>query len=342
LKKPFCLAIAIIFSVLLFELKTPAASAIEITGCLGVDSPLEVMDLNHQDDSCIDNLGSVIFQNGVILSMPNVGEETMFVGLTSDGIENQIRIWRNAQGLVGAEENQTFYGEAYNVAEPYNSNIAPAINDSLGNTDLGCLSQSYSPSPWRHYSVFSWWYNPLNESSIRALDRIKAAMNLWRFPTNRCTGESFATNFQAAYQGLTSSTSSLISASGEYCKTNFDGKNVISWGKLPSRFLGGTCVRRDYLDNVILETDIRLSVDYTGSFFDYSSTYQCGIGDYLLVNVAAHEIGHAIGFEHSSADYHQLMSPNATECTHDFVGLAPGDYLGLQQKYGVLNDYQAV
>jgi len=317
------------------------ATANEMPSCEINSVAIPYLDIESIQRNCSVKINSINFGDGVLLEVPEAGTVLDYEALATDGSEKQFSIWQNIDGSIGLSNEGTELGAPISNSDAHKYTLGTIINDTLENTDGGCAYQNYVTHTYKFSTGYSWWYNSLNESSPRALERVQDAVDQWRFPVNRCTMATFVTNFKATYMGLTTTASNQVSSDAK-CYGNSDNKNVISWGVLPHGTLGATCTRRDLSGFSILETDIKLNTRLANSFYDYASTYSCGIGDYLLVTTVAHEVGHAIGLAHAPDGTHQLMSPYGTECTYDFVGLGPGDYLGLMRHYGVSTLYEAV
>lgn len=286
---------------------------------------------------------AIVFIDGIEINVPGLGQSLVQADLLTSGIEQEKVVWQNLDGTIGASYLGEVKGFAIDQVTAANLLSGQLVDGGgSGTSDPGCASTSFQEHGYRHSEAYNWWYKSAGESSAVALARVKEAVDQWRFPKNRCNLESFATNFKASFMGSTGTNSTMTLSGG--CSTQTDNKNLISWGALPEDTLGRTCTLVDNYLGLIIETDIRLKLfsSTAQSFFDLPDTSICGIGDYLLVTTVAHEVGHAIGLAHADLSAHQLMSPNSPECIHDVVGLAPGDYLGLKQHYGVKGLYEAV
>jgi len=321
---------------------TANASEAESSTDCGVISPVVNFDELSMDlKGCSANDG-ISFPDGSFVEIPSPGQALASSRLLAFGVEQEAIVWRNPDGTIGASYQGEVKGFSAQVPQTQNLLSGMLVDGGLnGITDAGCYSNSYSEHLWKHSEVYNWWYSPSGESSTRALARAKDAVDQWRFPKNRCNLDTFQTNFKASFMGVTDTSSSLSKANG--CYGSKDAKNIISWGELPTGTLGRTCTEYNVASGMIIETDIRLNLSMAqNQFFDLADSTLCGVGDYLLVTTLAHEVGHAIGLGHAAETASQLMSPFSPQCTVDFIGLAPGDYLGLKQHYGVRGLYEAI
>jgi hypothetical protein len=321
------------------------SSTAQADGSVSCDSDKSTIDfsnLSKIEEPC-HFVRVIVFSDGIEMNVPDLGQTLVQADLLTSGIEQEKVVWQNLDGTIGASYLGEVNGFAMNQVTEANL-FGWSLVDGGGGAapDPGCASTSFQENGYRHAEAYKWWYKSDGESSAVALARVKEAVDQWRFPKNRCNLESFATNFKASFMGSTGTNSTMTLPGG--CSTQTDNKNLISWGALPADTLGRTCTLVDNYQGLIIETDIRLKLfsSTAQSFFDLSDTSICGIGDYLLVTTVAHEVGHAIGLAHADQSSYQLMSPNSPECIHDFLGLAPGDYLGLKQHYGVKGLYEAV
>jgi len=221
--------------------------------------------------------------------------------------------------------------------------LSVANGDSLVESDTGCASVAFSSSGETWKSTFGWFYNPKNEVSPLALDRVKEAMNYWRFAVNRCTGESFITTLGIQYLGTTATSQSMVVSNKAVCdKTRHDGKSVISWGLLPPDVFGVACRYAYPGSRTISEADIMFNTQPPFEFYEFENSSACSFRMQLLVNTATHEIGHAIGLLHVSTADNQIMSSGGKSCSIDYVGLAAGDYAGYKSLYQDRSIYEAV
>ncbi len=318
------------------------ASEVEHSANCGIVSPVLIFEELSMDlKVCNANYG-ITFPDGTFMEIPSPGQAVASSRLLAFGVEQEAIVWQNPDGTVGASYQGEVKGFSAQVTQTQNLLNGMLVDGGQNEiTDVGCYSNSYSEHLWKHSQVYNWWYSPAGESSTQALARAKDAVDQWRFPKNRCNLESFQTNFKASFMGVTDTSSSLSKANG--CYGSKDAKNIISWGQLPYSTLGLTCTAYNVSSGMIIETDIRLNLDMAQTqFFDLPDSTLCGVGDYLLVTTIAHEVGHALGLGHAGEAASQLMSPFSPECTRDFIGLAPGDYLGLKQHYGVRGLYEAL
>lgn len=330
----------VICSILLVAAPATLTSASSADICMETKKIVRFSELSMDDQSCSE-IAFIDFGDHVLLSVPSPDQLLVMSDLEIGGSETEFLVWNSAtQGVKASKVSSTSpLQDSW-----YKSDLItmPLIDSGWGSVDSSCSNSSYTLGLGKLTSGYSWWYNPLGQSSSRSLARIQEAVNQWKFPKNRCTLESFDPNFTASYMGASTTLSNLATYSG--CAGSPDWKNSISWGVLPTNVLGRTCKLIGLSSGQIQEADIRLAQFDIQSqlFYDYPDPTQCGVGDYLLLTTVAHEVGHALGLAHSAEQSGQLMAPRAPACIHEFVGLGPGDYSGFKQLYAERGLYEAI
>jgi hypothetical protein len=200
--------------------------------------------------------------------------------------------------------------------------------------DSGCSNSSRSNLGNDFPLGLDWWYNTVGQPSYHSQYRVRGAFATWERQTNRCgipfKQNSLITNFK----GLTDSPESMGGNPPPYlglCPVSrqYDGLNVIGWGKLPTGVVAYTCVTKQYGTNVI-DGDIRFSTDF--NWFDSATEEGCSRA-YDLGDIATHEVGHLIGLGHAADLSDQVMDPDARGCNFRNRKLAKGDLLSLDANY---------
>ena len=107
-----------------------------------------------------------------------------------------------------------------------------------------------------------------------------------------------------------------------------DGYNVVGWASLSGSTLAYT--NWWYEGSTIVEADIRF--DNSSRSWHVSSSASVASGKYDLRSVAAHEFGHAFGFDHVLSSPHQVMFDSFGSGVERRVKRA-GDLYGMQLKY---------
>jgi len=286
---------------------------------------------------CAESNFDVEFHDGVVISLPQPGFETIYSQINTDGSEMVYSVSLNSQNFVKIEQSRVEDSHLQlldNDQDQLNQVYAGVQSSGSGSGDLGCSYAAFSLSGAKWNESFDWFYDPRGETSSRAMSRILEGLGYWQTPVNRCTGSTFSTMFKSNYLGISTSKVSRVGTTG--CTGPFDGTNLVSWkNRGQNGGLGAICRNVNSNATRFTEADIVFNTYWRDSFYDYPNATACPPMEYLLVNVAAHEFGHALGLEHVENSTRQIMSRNAIYCVSDKTGLAPGDYSGLMQIYGL-------
>jgi hypothetical protein len=159
--------------------------------------------------------------------------------------------------------------------------------------------------------------NPQNAdvSSDAAEAAVLAAMDVWN--------TQGGTPFRFSYAGRTS-TSSLA----------LDGKNIVVFRNQNNGSVAATTYSW-MSGGKLIDSDI---VYWDGGFRFYTGTSGCSGGLYIE-DIGVHELGHALGLDHSS-DLESSMYPTANYCSTAWRTLAPDDIAGIQSLYGTSSTNQ--
>jgi hypothetical protein len=159
------------------------------------------------------------------------------------------------------------------------------------------------------------YINPANAdvSEAEATAAVQVGLNEW--------STKAGTPFRYLYAGRVNDTT-----------TGYDNRNVVLFRN--SANPGGTSIVATtywwtYSGGRIVDADI---VFWDGSWAFFAGTTGCSGGAYIE-DVAAHELGHALGLNHSSAS-DATMNAGYSKCSQHMRSLAPDDIAGAQSLYG--------
>jgi len=166
-------------------------------------------------------------------------------------------------------------------------------------------------APWPSSPV-SFWLNPVNASvlSETAESAIRAAAQTWS-----------TQNAPFVYNYAGRATDSVVA---------FDGRNLLFFREDPT---SGSTLGTTFTwisGGVILESD----TVFQDGFYPAFGGSGCVTGWYVQ-DIATHELGHALGLNHSTA-LSATMYPTYPLCSTTFRTLDPDDTAGLQALYGTI------
>ena len=173
------------------------------------------------------------------------------------------------------------------------------------------------------YSTFAHWasspvtfyVNPVNAdvSQSAAIAALQAGMNVWNTQAN--------TPFRYEYGGTATDTA-----------TANDNRNVIFFRNVSNGSTIATTYSWWNANNELLDSDI---VFWDGGFTFFTGTSGCGVvpNAVYIEDIAAHELGHALGLNHSTVT-DATMYPTYSYCSQAFRTLASDDIAAAQSLYG--------
>ena len=161
-------------------------------------------------------------------------------------------------------------------------------------------------------------------NNARTRSAIVAGHKTWDDTRNDC-GFGDRSNIVTGYIGLTTRTA----------RSRADGVNVVDRGEIANItrcgnstvVLACSWVQPGQQTGPYTENDIRFDDDYT-----YTNNGRVG-GAYDYWHIAAHESGHSLGLDHSTASPWLTMYPQASQASTFWRTLALGDVLGMRNIY---------
>jgi hypothetical protein len=173
---------------------------------------------------------------------------------------------------------------------------------------------SYSTYAKWSRATATFYVNPANTdvSASAAATALQYALNVWSTQTG--------TTFRYQYGGTVSDTS-----------TAYDNRNVIIFRNTTNGSALGTTYSWWDSSKNLLDSDI---VFWTSNFAFFTGTSGCGVvsNAAYLEDVATHELGHALGLNHSSTSG-ATMYPSYSYCSQALRTLASDDIAGAKALY---------
>ena len=160
----------------------------------------------------------------------------------------------------------------------------------------------------------TFFVNPANTDvgATAAANAVQYAMDVW----NTQAG----TSFRYTYGGTVGDTA-----------TAYDNRNVVIFRNATNGSSIGTTYSWWDSNKNLLDSDI---IMWSGNFNFFTGTIGCGIlpNAAYIEDIAAHELGHALGLNHSSSS-DATMWPSYSYCSQAFRTLAPDDINGVKSLY---------
>jgi hypothetical protein len=168
-------------------------------------------------------------------------------------------------------------------------------------------------------SPVTFYVNPANAdvSQTAATAALQAGMNVW--------GDQSGAAFRYQYGGTVSDTA-----------TAYDNRNVVLFRNTTN----GSAIATTYSwwssSNQLLDSDI---IFWDGAFNFFTGTSGCGVvsNAAYIEDVSAHEFGHALGLNHSTAT-DATMYPSYSYCSQAFRTLASDDINGARALYPTVSN----
>lgn len=287
------------------------------------DKVISLSEVETLPSTCLLSDRRVSVANGLSISIPKPGESRFMSVLFDNGTSLDAIAHRDSNGSLSVEVDGKVYGQPLN--SPSNSALAATIAPLAANSST-CSYTSFvrfNGNP-KWTSTHLWRYNPTSEVNTSSLTAIRTGLNTWRSGTNQCTSTSYATSFPSGYLG----TSSAVPAGNASGCGATDGQNVIGWRPLATGVLGLTCGAA--AGSSFTEADVTFTT--SASWFSNTGTSGCS-GQFDLVSIATHEIGHVLGLDHEPAGTGQVMIPSFTTCQLAYRNLGAGDLAGVTSIY---------
>jgi hypothetical protein len=168
-------------------------------------------------------------------------------------------------------------------------------------------------------SPVTFYVNPVNAdvSQTAAVAALQTAMNVW--------GDQSGAAFRYQYGGTATDTA-----------TAMDNRNVVFFRNTTN----GSAIATTYSwwnsSNQLLDSDI---IFWDGGFNFFTGTSGCGVlpNAAYIEDVATHELGHALGLNHSTAT-EATMYPSYSYCSQAFRTLASDDINGARALYPTVSN----
>jgi hypothetical protein len=192
---------------------------------------------------------------------------------------------------------------------------AAAAGAAVLHTGVGAYS---SYARWASTPV-TFYVNPVNAdvSQTAAVAALQAGMNVW--------GDQSGAAFRYQYGGVVSDTA-----------TAMDNRNVVFFRNTTN----GSAIATTYSwwnsSNQLIDSDI---IFWDGGFTFFTGASGCGVvpNAAYIEDVSAHEFGHALGLNHSTAT-DATMYPSYSYCSQAFRTLASDDIAGAKALYPTLSN----